>query len=106
MGSFSNCMSSFENMKLMMKENGETAVTVNIKVDFDKTKHLSNSSIENRKLEKENIVMLQKKREEQKRKEKERAEEKKKKKQEEKDRKKAQAKAMVQLARDEIKLEK
>ena len=126
--SFANCMSSFKNMKLMMKENGETAVAVNIKVDFDKTKHLSNSSIENRKLEKENIVMLQKKREEQKRKEKERAEEKerkriaevekqielkrlkkeekKKKKQEEKDRKKAQAKAMVQLARDEIKLEK
>ena len=126
--SFANCMSSFKNMKLLMKENEEKAVAVNIKVDFDKTKHLSNSSIENRKIEKENILMLQKKREEQKRKEKERIEEKekkriaeekrqlelkrlkkeekRKKKQEEKDRRKAQAKAMMQLARDEIKLEK
>jgi len=73
---FAACMKAFRGMKLLMKENGENAIAANIKVDFDRTKHLSDQSIESRQLEKEKIEKLQKLREEAKRKEREEAEQK------------------------------
>jgi len=73
--SFEACMSSFRNMKLVMKESETKAFATAIKVDFDRNKHLSNQSIRSRKMEKDKIEKLQRRREAEKKKEKEVAEE-------------------------------
>lgn len=71
---FAKCMDEFRGKKLVMKETDGKAIAATVKVDFDKTKHLSLQSINHRKLEREKIEKLQQKRRDEKRKEREEAE--------------------------------
>ncbi|ESP01947.1 hypothetical protein LOTGIDRAFT_111325 [Lottia gigantea] len=73
--SFMKAMDALRGMKLMFKD-GDKALTANIKVDFDKTKHLTDKNIRKRRLEREKLEELERLREDKVRKEKE-AEEKK-----------------------------
>ncbi|XP_044739604.1 A-kinase anchor protein 17A [Chrysoperla carnea] len=61
--SFVRAMDAFHNMKLLRKE-GDKAYAVNIKVDFDKTKHLSDASIRRRQIVRDRLVAREKEREE------------------------------------------
>ncbi|XP_046401346.1 A-kinase anchor protein 17A [Ischnura elegans] len=68
---FVKAMTALKGMKLLYKD-GDKAWTANIKVDFDKTKHLSDESIRKRAMEREKILRerkLQKEEEERKLKE-------------------------------------
>lgn len=75
--SFVRCMDAFRNMKLLHKE-GEKCFAVNIKVDFDKTKHLSDASIRRRQIVRDRMITKEKDREEKEKKVFEEAEKKKK----------------------------
>ncbi|KAM8975842.1 A-kinase anchor protein 17A [Pelodytes ibericus] len=68
---FVKAMNALRGMKLMHKGEDGKAVACNIKVSFDSTKHLSESSIKKRQLERQKLQELEQRREEQKRKEKE-----------------------------------
>ncbi|XP_048461137.1 A-kinase anchor protein 17B-like isoform X1 [Rhincodon typus] len=68
---FVKAMESLRGMKLMHKGDDGKAVACNIKVTFDTTKHLSDSAIEKRNLERLKLQELEKQREEQKRRDKE-----------------------------------
>ncbi|XP_071950286.1 A-kinase anchor protein 17A-like [Antedon mediterranea] len=101
---FVKAMDSLKGMKLMRKDDGK-AYTVDYKVDFDKTKHMSAKSIRKRNKERERLIQLEREREEQKKKEREaeeqRVEEERRKKEEEgreKQRRKVQ-KAMRKMSR-------
>ncbi|XP_049836876.1 A-kinase anchor protein 17A-like isoform X2 [Schistocerca gregaria] len=52
---FVKAMDSLRGMKLLYKE-GDRAYTANIKVDFDRTKHLSDESIQRRRAERERLI--------------------------------------------------
>ncbi|KAK6173370.1 hypothetical protein SNE40_016836 [Patella caerulea] len=67
--SFMKAMDALRGMKLMCKD-GDKALTANIKVDFDKTKHLTDRNIRKRRLEREKLEELERLREEKVRKEK------------------------------------
>ncbi|XP_069617656.1 A-kinase anchor protein 17A [Ranitomeya imitator] len=71
---FVKAMNALRGMKLMHKGEDGKAVACNIKVSFDTTKHLSETSIRKRQLERQKLQELEQKREDQKRKEKEAAE--------------------------------
>ncbi|XP_073422033.1 A-kinase anchor protein 17A [Dendrobates tinctorius] len=68
---FVKAMNALRGMKLMHKGEDGKAVACNIKVSFDTTKHLSETSIKKRQLERQKLQELEQKREDQKRKEKE-----------------------------------
>ncbi|KAK3099233.1 hypothetical protein FSP39_001309 [Pinctada imbricata] len=70
---FVNAMNSLRAMKLLYipNEEGEKAYTALVKVDFDKSKHLSDRSIKKRRLEREKLEQLEREREEKVRKERE-----------------------------------
>ncbi|XP_041051189.1 A-kinase anchor protein 17B-like isoform X1 [Carcharodon carcharias] len=68
---FVKAMESLRGMKLMHKGDDGKALACNIKVTFDTTKHLSDSAIEKRNLERLKLQELEKQREEQKRRDKE-----------------------------------
>uniref|UniRef100_UPI00398E88F1 A-kinase anchor protein 17A-like n=1 Tax=Pristiophorus japonicus TaxID=55135 RepID=UPI00398E88F1 len=68
---FVKAMESLRGMKLMYKGDDGKALACNIKVTFDTTKHLSDSAIEKRHLERLKLQELEKRREAQKRKDKE-----------------------------------
>ncbi|XP_077073183.1 A-kinase anchor protein 17A [Siphateles boraxobius] len=68
---FVKAMDSLRGMKLMLKGDDGKAVACNIKVTFDTTKHLSDSSLRKRQQERLKLQELEKQREEQKRREKE-----------------------------------
>lgn len=68
---FVRAMDSLRGMKLMLKGDDEKAVACSIKVTFDTTKHLSDSSLKRRQQERLKLQELEKQREEQKRREKE-----------------------------------
>ncbi|XP_067903278.1 A-kinase anchor protein 17B-like [Heterodontus francisci] len=68
---FVKAMESLRGMKLMHKGDDGKALACNIKVTFDTTKHLSDSAIGKRNLERLKLQELEKQREEQKRKDKE-----------------------------------
>ncbi|XP_028993251.1 A-kinase anchor protein 17A isoform X2 [Betta splendens] len=68
---FTKAMDTLRAMKLMLKGDDGKAVACNIKVMFDTTKHLSESAIKRRSLERLKLQELEKQREEQKRREKE-----------------------------------
>ncbi|CAK8673221.1 unnamed protein product [Clavelina lepadiformis] len=70
---FAKCMDALKGRKIVMKESDGKALAATIKVDFDKTKHLSQQSIQHRALEKQKIEKLQEARENEKRKEREAA---------------------------------
>merc|ERR550532_3278882 len=54
---FVKCMNAMKGMKLCYKDrDSEKAWTSNIRVDFDKTKHLAESSSKQRKAERERII--------------------------------------------------
>merc|ERR1719244_1943723 len=54
---FVKCMNALKGMKLCYKDRDTIkAWTANIKVDFDKSKHLAESSIKARKAERERII--------------------------------------------------
>lgn len=59
---FCKCMDALRGMKLMRKCDGE-AVTVNIYVDFDKSKHLSEGTIRRRDIIRDRLVIKQKEKE-------------------------------------------
>ncbi|XP_056012417.1 A-kinase anchor protein 17A-like isoform X2 [Ostrea edulis] len=70
--SFVKAMDSLRGMKLMyMMDEEKKAYTSNIKVDFDRTKHLSDKSIKKRRIEREKLEQLEREREEKVRKERE-----------------------------------
>ncbi|XP_062595118.1 A-kinase anchor protein 17A-like, partial [Saccostrea cucullata] len=71
--SFMKAMDSLRGMKLLyiMEDDEKKAYTANIKVDFDKTKHLSDKSIKKRRIEREKLEQLEREREEKVRKERE-----------------------------------
>lgn len=61
---FVKAMDRFRSMKLLyMDEDGKCAVA-NIRIDFDKTKHLTDKNIRRRRLERERLEQLEKEREE------------------------------------------
>lgn len=60
--SFVKAMDSLRGMKLLYKEDGK-AYTTNLKVDFDKTKHLSEKNIRRRRLEREKLKQLEQQKE-------------------------------------------
>ncbi|XP_059356711.1 A-kinase anchor protein 17A [Carassius carassius] len=68
---FVRAMDSLRGMKLMFKGDDGKAVACSIKVTFDTTKHLSESSLKKRQQERVKLQELEKQREEQKRREKE-----------------------------------
>ncbi|XP_042611151.1 A-kinase anchor protein 17A isoform X2 [Cyprinus carpio] len=68
---FVRAMDSLRGMKLMFKGDDGKAVACSIKVTFDTTKHLSDSSLKKRQQERMKLQELEKQREEQKRREKE-----------------------------------
>merc|ERR1711974_261235 len=62
---FVKVMNSLKGMKLLYKDrHEERAWTANIKVDFDKTKHLAESTIKKRKIEREKLVEKEREKEE------------------------------------------
>ncbi|XP_072127092.1 A-kinase anchor protein 17B-like isoform X1 [Mobula birostris] len=68
---FERAMASLRGMKLVYKGEDGKALACNIKVTFDTTKHLSDSAIEKRHLERLKLQELERQREEQKRRDKE-----------------------------------
>ncbi|KAG7467155.1 hypothetical protein MATL_G00150380 [Megalops atlanticus] len=68
---FVKAMDTLRGMKLMYKAEDGKAVACNIKVTFDTTKHLSDSAMKRRQLERQKLQELERQREEQKRREKE-----------------------------------
>ncbi|XP_061698009.1 A-kinase anchor protein 17A [Syngnathoides biaculeatus] len=68
---FTKAMDTLRGMKLMLKGDDGKAVACNIKVTFDTTKHLGESAVKKRNLERLKLQELEKQREEQKRREKE-----------------------------------
>ncbi|XP_057708518.1 A-kinase anchor protein 17A [Corythoichthys intestinalis] len=68
---FTKAMDTLRGMKLMLKGDDGKAVACNIKVTFDTTKHLGESAMKKRNLERLKLQELEKQREEQKRREKE-----------------------------------
>ncbi|XP_019751047.1 A-kinase anchor protein 17A [Hippocampus comes] len=68
---FTKAMDTMRGMKLMLKGDDGKAVACNIKVTFDTTKHLGESAVKKRNLERLKLQELEKQREEQKRREKE-----------------------------------
>lgn len=62
---FMKAMTALRGMKLMYKEKGDDdkALTANLKVDFDRTKHLSDKAIRRRRQEREKLIELEKERE-------------------------------------------
>lgn len=74
---FDKCMTALKGKKLVYKEDDKTYAAL-VKVDFDKTKHLSAAAILHRQVEKRKIEKLQREREQKKRFEKEALERKKK----------------------------
>ncbi|XP_018419626.1 PREDICTED: A-kinase anchor protein 17A [Nanorana parkeri] len=68
---FVKAMTALRGMKLMYKGEDGKAIACNIKVSFDKTKHLTETSIKKRHLERQKLQELEERREEQKRKQKE-----------------------------------
>merc|ERR1712066_290262 len=69
---FVKVMNSHKGMKLLYKDRHEKrAWTANIEVDFDKTKHLAESTIKKRKIEREKLVEKEREKEEAERKHKE-----------------------------------
>ncbi|XP_061548222.1 A-kinase anchor protein 17A [Phycodurus eques] len=68
---FTKAMDTLRGMKLMLKGDDGKAVACNIKVAFDTTKHLGESAVKKRNLERLKLQELEKQREEQKRREKE-----------------------------------
>lgn len=61
--SFSKTMEAFYGMKLLRKEDDEILCT-NIRVDFDRTKHLSDASIRRREIVRDRLVKKQQEKEE------------------------------------------
>ncbi|XP_070554022.1 A-kinase anchor protein 17A-like [Ptychodera flava] len=74
---FVKAMNAFRSMKLLYKADDGKAYTANIKVDFDKTKHLCEKNIKKRAVERQKLMALEKEREERIRKEREEEERKK-----------------------------
>ncbi|XP_026232994.1 A-kinase anchor protein 17A [Anabas testudineus] len=68
---FTKAMDTLRAMKLMLKGDDGKAVACNIKVTFDTNKHLSESAIKKRSLERMKLQELERQKEEQKRREKE-----------------------------------
>ncbi|XP_051259911.1 A-kinase anchor protein 17A [Dicentrarchus labrax] len=68
---FTKAMDTLRSMKLMFKGDDGKAVACNIKVAFDTSKHLSESALKRRTLERLKLQELERQREEQKRREKE-----------------------------------
>ncbi|XP_023149982.1 A-kinase anchor protein 17A [Amphiprion ocellaris] len=68
---FTKAMDTMRSMKLMLKGDDGKAVACNIKVTFDTSKHLSESALKRRSLERLKLQELERQREEQKRREKE-----------------------------------
>ncbi|CAN9497863.1 unnamed protein product [Ophioblennius macclurei] len=68
---FTKAMDTLRGMKLMLKGEDGKAVACNIKVTFDTSKHLSESAMKRRSLERQKLQELERQREEQKRREKE-----------------------------------
>ncbi|KAL2081699.1 hypothetical protein ACEWY4_023552 [Coilia grayii] len=68
---FVKAMDTLRGMKLMYKGEDGKAIACNVKVNFDTTKHLSDSAMKRRQLERQKLQELERQREEQKRKEKE-----------------------------------
>ncbi|XP_029968363.1 A-kinase anchor protein 17A [Salarias fasciatus] len=68
---FTKAMDTLRGMKLMLKGEDGKAVACNIKVTFDTSKHLSESALKRRSLERQKLQELERQREEQKRREKE-----------------------------------
>ncbi|KAK7485940.1 hypothetical protein BaRGS_00022806 [Batillaria attramentaria] len=69
--SFVKAMDALRGMKLLFKEDENKALTANIKVDFDKTKHLSDKMIRKRRMEREKLEALERRLKEARRKERE-----------------------------------
>lgn len=67
---FSKCMDAMRGMKLMRKCEGE-AVTINIYVDFDKSKHLSEGNVRRRDIIRDRLMLKQKEKEDKEREEEE-----------------------------------
>ncbi|XP_002735125.1 A-kinase anchor protein 17A-like [Saccoglossus kowalevskii] len=61
---FVKAMNAFRGMRLLYKSEDGKAYTANIKVEFDKTKHLSDKHIKKRKLERDKLIELETQREE------------------------------------------
>ncbi|XP_062288143.1 A-kinase anchor protein 17A isoform X1 [Scomber scombrus] len=70
-GGFTKAMDTMRSMKLMMKGEDGKAVACNIKVAFDTSKHLSETALKRRSLDRLKLQELERQREEQKRREKE-----------------------------------
>ncbi|KAG7241661.1 hypothetical protein INR49_025126 [Caranx melampygus] len=68
---FTKAMDTLRGMKLMLKGDDGKAVACNIKVTFDTSKHLSESAMKRRSMERMKLQELERQREEQKRREKE-----------------------------------
>jgi len=68
---FVKAMTALRGMKLMYKDDGDKVLTAMIRVDFDKTKHLSEKAIRRRVLERERMIQLEKEREDRVRRERE-----------------------------------
>ncbi|XP_022596111.1 A-kinase anchor protein 17A [Seriola dumerili] len=68
---FTKAMDTMRGMKLMLKGDDGKAVACNIKVTFDTSKHLSESALKRRSLDRMKLQELERQREEQKRREKE-----------------------------------
>ncbi|XP_060563916.1 A-kinase anchor protein 17A-like [Ruditapes philippinarum] len=68
---FVKAMDRFRGMKLLYMDEDDKCAVANIKVDFDKTKHLSDKAIRKRRLERERLEQLEKEREERVRRERE-----------------------------------
>ncbi|XP_023209617.1 A-kinase anchor protein 17A-like [Centruroides sculpturatus] len=68
---FVKAMDALRGMKLMYQSQDGKAHCANIKIDFDKTKHLSDKNIKKRRSEREKLLALEKEREERVKKERE-----------------------------------
>lgn len=71
---FVKAMDEFRGMKLVHKEGGELSQAINIIVDFDKTKHLSDVSIKRRKVVRERLIEKERELDEEERKKREQLE--------------------------------
>ncbi|XP_014664342.1 PREDICTED: A-kinase anchor protein 17A-like [Priapulus caudatus] len=74
---FVRCMTVLRGQKMLFKDDDGKAYSANIKIDFDKTKHLGDKHIRKRRLEREKLDQLEKEREDRVRKEREEEERKK-----------------------------
>lgn len=62
--SFVKAMDALRGMKLLYKEDEDKALTANIKVDFDKSRHLCDKMIRKRRIEREKLEALERVRQE------------------------------------------